>query len=187
MKKYILSALIFASPAYAEETHAEYWERERTMQARIAPTTVTHRVTVKRSDKREYVAARVAAQARTKLGSKWVNSAIKIAHTESRMNPNAVGPRTKQGRAQGVMQVMPATARAMGFNPSRLRETEYGIAAGIEHMRLCILSGVELEAQLSKCHVAGVRGWKMRLNRRAERYKHKYVAMVMRAPGYRSR
>jgi hypothetical protein len=54
-------------------------------------------------------------------------------------------------------------------------------------MRLCILSGVELEAQLSKCHVAGVRRWKMRLNRRAERYKHKYVAMVMRAPGYRSR
>ena len=34
------------------------------------------------------------------------------------------------------MQVMPGSARAMGFNPRRLNEAAYGIAAGIEHMRV---------------------------------------------------
>lgn len=46
-----------------------------------------------------------------------------IASVESNFNPQAVGPKTRSGRAQGMMQFVPATARAYGledpFNPEQ--------------------------------------------------------------------
>lgn len=39
------------------------------------------------------------------------------AHYESRYDPTAVGPRTRFGRAQGLYQFMPPTARQFGVNP----------------------------------------------------------------------
>lgn len=46
-----------------------------------------------------------------------------IASVESNFNPQAVGPKTRSGRAQGMMQFVPATAKAYGledpFNPEQ--------------------------------------------------------------------
>jgi len=35
---------------------------------------------------------------------------------------------------------------------------------------------------MAACHVAGPKGWQMRLRRTAQNYKYRYVAMVQRAP-----
>ena len=122
----------------------------------------------------------IAAETTRQIGPKWIETALRIAKLESGFRCNAVGPRTRQGRARGVFQVMPQTARGMGYNPARLHECVYGIAAGIAHMRLCIASGVRSHAQMASCHVSGFHGWKVRLKPRAERYKTKYVRNAAR-------
>ena len=60
------------------------------------------------------------------VGSKYgVDPAIlkAIASVESNFRPDAVGPRTRSGRAQGMMQFVPATAKAYGlddpFDPAK--------------------------------------------------------------------
>jgi len=117
----------------------------------------------------------IATETTRQIGAQWTTTALRIAKLESGYRCNAVGPKTRHGRAKGVFQVMPVTARAMGYNPARLHECGYGIAAGVTHMRLCIASGVRTPTQMASCHVAGTNGWKVRLNARAERYKQKYV------------
>jgi soluble lytic murein transglycosylase-like protein len=129
---------------------------------------------------RQAVANKVVAQAEIALGKQWVPTALKLARLESGFNCRAIGPRTRHGNARGVFQVMPGSARALGFDPRRLHECDYGIAAGIAHMKSCLHAGVRTHAQMAKCHVAGVRGWNTRLNRKAERYKARYVRMAMR-------
>ena len=132
---------------------------------------------------RQYVARIVERHARMKLGQQWVSSAIKIAKIENNFRCSTPGPRVRShggDRAQGAMQVMPRTARAMGYDPSRLHECDYGIAAGIEHMRRCIASGVRTHAQMAACHVAGFGGWNKRLARKPEIYKLQYVRLAMR-------
>ena len=124
------------------------------------------------------VADRVESIARDELGSKWVNSALKLAKIESSYVCHATGPKTSHGRAQGVLQVMPGSARALGYDPSRLRECDYGIRAGVAHMRRCIESGVTTEREMAACHVAGWRGWNVQLARRAERYKRHYIRLA---------
>jgi soluble lytic murein transglycosylase-like protein len=44
------------------------------------------------------------------INPRWVKA---IAQVESSFNPKAVGPKTRFGQAQGLMQLMPATARAL--------------------------------------------------------------------------
>lgn len=122
----------------------------------------------------------IATETTRQIGAKWVPTALRIAKLESGYRCNAVGPRTRHGRAQGVFQVMPGTARAMGYSPARLRECGYGIAAGVSHMRLCIASGVKTSNQMASCHLTGVGGWKRRLNARSENYRNKYIKMVTR-------
>jgi len=117
----------------------------------------------------------IATETTRQIGAQWTPTALRIAKLESGYRCNATGPKTRHGRARGVFQVMPATARGMGYNPARLHECGYGIAAGVTHMRLCIASGVRTQAQMASCHVAGTHGWKVRLKPRAERYKQKYV------------
>jgi soluble lytic murein transglycosylase-like protein len=192
MKFIIFSAAVLvATSALADDmSSAEFFARDRAnnwTKPLVAESYVPSRPqrTARTNARQEQVVAVVARQAEQKLGRKWVKTAVKIAHVESRFNPSAVGPKTRHGRAQGVMQVMPGTARAMGYDPRRLRETEYGVAAGVEHMRLCLLSGVQTEAQMAKCFVAGLRGWKVKLRPWAERYKWQYVAMVNVTPRHR--
>jgi hypothetical protein len=122
----------------------------------------------------------VKRETTTHLGAQWVPTALTLVRLESGFNCSAVGPKTRQGRAQVLFQVMPGSARALGYNPSRLRECHYGLMAGIAHMRLCIKHGVRTHAQMAACHVSGVKGWKRRLNPRAESYKQKYVRTAMR-------
>jgi len=130
--------------------------------------------------RKQAVADMVAAETSRRLGAQWVPTALKLAKIESSFNCGAVGPRTRHGNARGVLQVMPGSARALGYDPRRLNECQYGIAAGVAHMASCIQSGVRTHAQMAACHVAGTYGWKARLNPRAERYRREYVRLAMR-------
>lgn len=49
------------------------------------------------------------------INPKWVKA---IAQVESNFNPDAVGPKTKYGQAEGLVQLMPATAKALGVKNS---------------------------------------------------------------------
>jgi hypothetical protein len=75
---------------------------------------------------------------------------------------------------------MPKSAVALGYDPARLHECEYGIRAGVEHMKACIDSGVKTPKQMAACHVAGVLGWNRRLSYKAEKYKRYYIQLAMR-------
>jgi len=186
MRQAIYASILVAAAtpafAYQDESNAAYWTKEWERWNGSVKVTATSNL----SADRERVKKVVERQARQELGAKWVNVAVKIANTESRFNTRAVGPVVKTGKeqqqARGVMQVLPSSARALGFHDiARLtRDDEYSVAAGIAHMKACIASGVTTDAEMSACHVSGVMGWKVKLNRRAEQYKRQYVAMVMR-------
>lgn len=173
MKKYALTlAMLIATPASAELSNADFFRMDRNNWSAPAPH--------KQVNSKSPVAAMVAREVEAKLGQQWVQTALKLTKIESGFNCGAVGSHTRHGRAQGLLQVMPGTARAMGYDPSRLRECQYGLAAGIEHMRRCIETGVRTHAQMSSCHVSGFHGWKMRLNSRAEKYRNKYIRLARR-------
>ena len=122
----------------------------------------------------------LADRTRDRLGEKWVQTALVIGKMESGYRCDAVGPHTKHGRAPGIMQVLPGSARALGVSPAILRTCDGGIEAGLRHMQLCIDSGVVTHAQMAACHVAGAQGWKTRLRNKQEAYKRKYVRVAAR-------
>jgi hypothetical protein len=128
---------------------------------------------------RTEVAKAVARIAQEQLGTQWVASAMKLAKIESSYTCRATGPKTSHGRAKGVLQVMPGSARALGYDPNRLHECEYGIRAGIAHMRRCLEAGVSSEREMAACHVAGWRGWNIKLAKRHERYKQHYIRLAL--------
>ena len=98
----------------------------------------------------------VAHEARQQLGEEWVGVADRLAFKESTWNARAVGPRTRHGRALGVLQVLPGSARALGYpDARRLSEPCYGAAAGIAHMALCLRKGARTERQMVRCHNTG--------------------------------
>lgn len=130
--------------------------------------------------RKQAVADMVAAETARQIGAQWIPTALKLAKIESSFNCGAVGPRTRHGNARGVLQVMPGSARALGYDPRRLNECQYGISAGVAHMNACLKSGVRTHAQMAACHVAGTYGWRARLNPRAERYRREYVRLAMR-------
>jgi soluble lytic murein transglycosylase-like protein len=170
----IMSLLASSAPAFAEMSSAEFFSRDRSgnwSESHAQPATSAPIV---RGDVQKIV-ARQAAQ---KLGPQWVDTALRIAKLESGFNCRATGPSTRHGRARGVMQVMPGSARALGYDPARLHDCEHGVAAGVAHMALCIKHGVRTTQEMARCHVAGVGGWNKRLNRNAERYKQRYAAMI---------
>lgn len=102
----------------------------------------------------------VEVRAEQVLGRQWVGTAVLLARKESTFRCNAVGPRTRHGRARGVFQVMPGSARALGYQYSKLLDCRYGIDAGLAHMKLCISHGVRTERQMLACHLRGVAGWR---------------------------
>ena len=183
-----LAGMLAASPAAAEMSAAEFFARDNTRNWTGALVNDVHtpfgtlRGTAVPKD-REYVARIVERETRSRLGSQWTLTAIKLTKLESGFRCHAQGPRVRShggDRAQGALQVMPRTARAMGLDPRRLTECEYGIAAGIMHMQRCVAAGVRTHAQMSACHVAGWGGWQRKLASRAERYKQQYIRMAMR-------
>lgn len=102
----------------------------------------------------------VETRAEQVLGREWVHTAVVLAKKESSLRCNAVGPRTRHGRARGVFQVMPGSAKALGFKYDRLLECHYGIEAGLAHMQMCLRHGVKTERQMIVCHQRGVGGWR---------------------------
>jgi hypothetical protein len=130
---------------------------------------------------REAVAKLVAQRAKERLGQQWVESALRLAKLESGFNCGATGPKTRHGRAKGVLQMMDGSARALGFEPRRMHECDYGIRAGLAHMDMCIKHGVKTSSDMARCHVSGWGGWNRRLSSRgAEKYRQKYVKLTMR-------
>lgn len=152
---------------------------KRVRYVRVAMTPKIHVARTQSNLRKQAVADMVAAETARRLGAQWVPTALKLAKIESSYNCGAVGPRTRHGNARGVLQVMPASARALGYDPRRLNECQYGISAGVAHMASCIQSGVRTHAQMASCHVAGTYGWRARLHPRAEKYRRSYVRMAM--------
>jgi soluble lytic murein transglycosylase-like protein len=178
MKKILaLLALLIALPAAASEGPQEApanWASSLFGFTAKAPT-------VPIPIGREAVAKLVAQRASEKLGPQWVDSALRLAKLESTFNCRATGPKTRHGRAKGVLQVMDGSARALGFDPKRLYECDYGIQAGLAHMQMCIKHGVKTSSDMARCHVSGWGGWNKRLSsKRAENYRQKYVKLSMR-------
>jgi membrane-bound lytic murein transglycosylase MltF len=82
---------------------------------------------------------------------------LAVAYRESSLHPDVARCRRTGARGeQGVMQVMPGSARALGYDPSKLHDCEYGLAAGSAHMKLCIQHGVRTTQEMARCHVAGI-------------------------------
>jgi hypothetical protein len=125
------------------------------------------------------VAKMVASEARSRLGEKYVESALKLTKLESGYRCHVLGPKTRHGRAVGPLQVLPSSAAALGIHNMH-GNCKAQIVAGILHMDRCIKSngGSMTYRQLSACHVAGWGGWNKKLNRKAERYKQQYVRMA---------
>lgn len=184
MKKILaFMALLISFPAVASEgmSNAEYWQREASgnwtvdvfgSNARTSAINVRHG--------REEIANLVASRTRERLGSQWVDSALRLTKLESGFNCGATGPRTRHGRAKGLLQMLDGSARALGYDPRRLHECEYGLQAGLAHMDKCIQSGVRTAHDMARCHVSGWGGWNRRLKARgAERYRQQYVKMAM--------
>lgn len=127
-------------------------------------------------------AYKIALQARTQLGPEWVPTALKIAKVESGFSCSAVGPRLgrrhKGQRAMGLMQVLPSTARSLGYaGPARnLLDCDTGAFVGVMHMRRCLENGATTPPLMARCHVAGWGG----LDKRS-RYANEYVRLVLTA------
>jgi hypothetical protein len=189
MRKTIIAAtLLLATPAAAEMSSAEFFARDaqRNWTGPLVNDLRSPYGTLPRTyvpANREYVARIVERESRARLGSQWTSTAMKLTKIESGFKCHAQGPRVRShggDRAQGAMQVMPRTAKAMGLDPRRLTECEYGIRAGIEYMRRCLETGVTNHAQMSSCYISGW-GWrKVKLHARAEKYRREYIRMAMR-------
>lgn len=131
-------AALFTGPQEAQEPHV--------IVARLYPS---------QTEMQRKVAVLVAERAGAVLGKEWQETAVHIAHKESRFTCAATGPQAKGSRAMGVMQVMPGTARSMGFNPKHLHDCRYGIDAGVEHMRRCLDAGATNQKSMIRCHQTG--------------------------------
>lgn len=124
-------------------------------EARQGPLETVSKLYPNQPPEQQRVAVLVAQRAKATLGKEWQETAVKIAYKESKFNCKATGPMAKGSRAMGVMQVMPGTARGMGFNPRHLHDCQYGIDAGLEHMRRCASAGATTEKQMIRCHQTG--------------------------------
>jgi hypothetical protein len=119
-----------------------------------------------------------------KLGKKWVSTMLQIAKVESGYRCNAVGPRLGKShhgeRAMGIFQVLPSSAKSLGFNGSReeLLSCGGGIEIGLAHAQRCLDWGVRSAAEMASCHVSGP-NWNLPLKKRAAKYRREYVSMVM--------
>lgn len=179
MKQALIASAIAAfvasslsSSAFDDEGNAAYWNRERgnVSSGYKAPSSYGN------LDKSR-AAMLVANEARRQLGEQWVATALKIAKVESGYRCSAIGPRTRYGHAQGLMQVLPSSAERLEPGSSRnLTDCATGARVGVAHMAGCLAMGATTPALMSLCHVSG--GINRRLNRRATIYARSYQRMV---------
>jgi len=164
-----MALLLLSGPAWATE------EEDAGAFFRSAP--------ILRSDKfvpwkKQAVVDKIRSEVRKEIGEKWVESALKIAKVESGYNCKATGPMTRYGQAKGIFQLIDSSARSLGFNPKKMHDCDENIAAGIAHMKECIAHGVTNSKDMAACHVAGWFNWNIRLARRQEKYKQKYIRLA---------
>lgn len=173
-------------PLVAEESAADFFRKDRDYWSKGLRAPDTPRwagslnlgsVDVPNNSDRQAVAKAVADEARRRLGDEHVNSALRITKLESGFRCHVLGPKTRHGRAVGPLQVLPSSARALGVEDLH-KDCKAQITAGILHMEKCLQAGAKTYKDMAACHVAGWGGWNKRLNRRAERYKQKYIRMA---------
>jgi hypothetical protein len=129
----------------------------------------------------QQVAQEIAAKARSRLGEKWVEPALRIAKIESGYTCHVKGPKTRHGRAVGPLQVLVPSAETLGISAYELNSScTAQIEAGIRHMERCIELGAKTSAQFASCHVSGS-PFSQRLTRKAERYRQKYIKLAENA------
>jgi hypothetical protein len=125
----------------------------------------------------------IVVETERKLGKKWVSTMLQIAKVESGYRCNAVGPRLGKShhgeRAMGVFQVLPSSAKQLGFKGSKeeLLSCDGGIQVGLAHAKRCLDWGVSSMAEMASCHVSG-QNWNVPLKRRSAKYRRQYIAMV---------
>lgn len=153
MKNLICAVAFVAmvSPASANGFLALFTAPEQAQE----PQVIVSRLYPSQTESQRRVAVLVAERAGAVLGQEWAETAVVIAKKESNFTCTAIGPHSKGSRAMGVMQVMPGTARSMGFNPKNLNDCRYGIDAGIEHMRRCLDAGAANHKLMVRCHQTG--------------------------------
>jgi hypothetical protein len=173
-------------PLVAEESAADFFRKDRDYWSKGLRAPDTPRwagslnlgsVDIPNNSDRQAVAKAVADEARRRLGDEHVNSALRITKLESGFRCHVLGPKTRHGRAVGPLQVLPSSARALGVEDLH-KDCKAQITAGILHMEKCLQAGARTYKDMAACHVAGWGGWNKRLNRRAERYKQKYIRMA---------
>jgi len=181
-----MSMTALMHPLVAEESAADFFRKDRDYWSKglRAPDTPKWAgslnlgsVDIPNSSDRQAVAKAVADEARRRLGDEHVNSALRITKLESGFRCHVLGPKTRHGRAVGPLQVLPSSARALGVEDLH-KDCKAQITAGILHMEKCLQAGARTYRDMAACHVAGWGGWNKRLNKRAERYKQKYIRMA---------
>ena len=189
MKKIALAlvALSMATPVFADDmSAAEYFARDKANNwtgELVYPSTPYGKLAKigKLTAEKQKVADAISAQVTRQIGSQWVETALRIAKLESSFVCHARGPRTRHGNAKGIFQLIDSSARTLGFDPKDMYDCEKNILAGVAHMKACIeQGGVREPHEMAACHVAGWANWNVRLARRPERYKQRYVALAMR-------
>lgn len=105
-----------------------------------------------------------------------------VAHVESRHRCNAIGPRTRHGRAHGPLQILPASARALGYSgpDHALATCDAGLRFGMAHLARCWELSGRSYAGAATCHV---QGWGRDPHRPVNGYARQYRGMVMAQMG----
>jgi hypothetical protein len=188
MKKIALAlvALSMATPlaAMEEMSNAEFFARDKANNwtgELVYPSNAYGKLAKfsKMTPEKQKVADAIKRHVTAQLGSKWVDTALRIARLESNFSCRAKGPRTRHGNAKGVFQLIDSSARTLGFSPAQMYDCEQNILAGVAHMKACIeQGGVREPREMAACHVAGWANWNVKLARRPERYKQRYVALT---------
>lgn len=180
-----LTASSLIPPVMAEESAAEYFAKDRMYWSKgfKAPQNADwfggFNGSLNKNSSKVDVAKAVADEARSRLGADHVEDALRLTRLESGFQCHVLGPKTKHGRAVGPLQVLPSSAFELGISASDLSsDCKAQIAAGIMHMDKCLKSGANTYKKMAACHVAGWRGWNVKLSRRAEAYKQKYVRLA---------
>ena len=129
---------------------------------------------------KQKVADAIKRNVTAQIGAKWVDTALRIAKLESGFTCRAKGPKTRHGHAKGVFQLIDSSAKTLGFDPTNMYDCEQNILAGVAHMKACIdLGRVSEPREMAACHVAGWTKWNVKLSRRPERYKQRYVSLAI--------
>lgn len=177
-----LTATALTHPLAADESAADFFRKDRDywsqgLRAPDTPNWAGKLYFEPINPNKAKVAQMVAAEAKARLGSEHVETALRLTKLESGYRCHVLGPKTRHGRAVGPLQVLPSSARALGVEDLH-RDCKAQITAGILHMERCLSVGANTYKKMAACHVAGWQGWNRKLNKRAESYKQKYIRMA---------